>query len=101
MYILYVVTYVAYVDTRVFIFLDTIDNHNNNDDDDDYNHIAHITIIATTTIITIVMLSSLLLPPTESKMLNGHQNLVNTTVYKYVYVHYVVIRIHTYIHTCY
>ena len=75
MYILYVVTYVAYVDTRVFIFLDTIDNHNNNDDDDDdYNHIVLITIIATTTIITIVMPSSLspLLPPTQNKMLYGY-----------------------------
>ena len=51
--------------------------------DDDYNHIAHITIIATTTIITIVMPSSPspLLPPTENKMLHGHQNLVITTVY--------------------
>ena len=57
-----------------------IDNHNNNNDD--YNHIAHITITATTIIVTTVMLSSLspLLPPTENKILRGHQNLVITTV---------------------
>ena len=66
--------------TRVFIFLNTIDNHNNNNDD--YNHIAHITITATTIIITTVMTSSPspLLPPTENKMLHEHQNLVITTV---------------------
>ena len=71
----------AFVNTKVFIFFGTIDNHNNNNNDD-YNHIVHITIIATTTIITIVMPSSPspLLPPTENKMLHGHQNLVTTTV---------------------
>ena len=37
---------------------------------------------ATTTIVTTVMPSSPspLLPPTENKMLHGHQNLVITTV---------------------
>ena len=57
-----------YMYTRVFIFLNVIDNHNNNNNDD-YNHIAHITITATTTIVTTVMIlsPSPLLPPTENK----------------------------------
>ena len=56
-----------------------IDNHNNNNNED-YNHIAHITITATITIVTTVMPSSPspLLPPTENKMLCGHQNQVIT-----------------------